>query len=224
MANGTSGIPKGTAGPGITGPTNWSQAPNTPPPESLKEALGEKGRPLSIGNAVMGANPYFDPTFTYAEFNQNCNRCVVAYEARRRGYDVVAQPTYEGDDFGNRVYAPDGTVNARWQGAFQGAKTDMVGGQSANDVITNINGKMKEWGNGSRAVVGVDWKGGGGHVFNVERQSGRSYFVDAQSGEIYDPKQVFAQVNPQSVRLVRTDNLRFSNRAMRAVEQDTRRG
>lgn len=188
--------------------------------------MGEKGRPIGIGEAVVGANPYFDPTGTYAEFNMNCNRCVVAYEARRRGYDVVAQPTYENDTFGQRVVAPDGTINARWQGAFQGAKTEMVGGKNTNEVISNINGKMETWGNGSRAVVGVTWSpqvGGGGHVFNVERQSGRNYFVDAQSGERYNPRQVFSMVVPNSVRLVRTDNLKFSSRAMRAVEQDTRR-
>lgn len=224
MANGTSGIPKASAGGGGGSGGSFSQTPNIQPPSTLKEALGDKGAPLGIGSAVLGANPYFDNTYTYAEFTQNCNRCVVAYEARRRGYNVVAQPTYQGDNFGERVIAPDGTINARWQGAFQGAKTTMVGARTSSQVVQNINTQMADWGNGSRAVVGVTWKGGGGHVFNVERQNGRNYFVDAQAGVRYDPQQVFSMVDPQSVRLVRTDNLKFSNRAMRAVEQDSRRG
>lgn len=104
----------------------------------------------------------------HIEFSENCQRAVVAYEARRRGYKVTAQPTYEGDKLPQIVKS-----NGRWQGAFKGAKTEMVSGKNAKEVQKNIESKMKQYGNGSRAVVGVQWKNGGGHVFNVERKMAR---------------------------------------------------
>lgn len=193
----------------------WSTTPNTQSPDTLREALGSKGKPMSMADAVRGANPYYDGT--YREFSENCQRAVVAYEARRRGYNVTAQPTFEGDQLPKGVA---GTNNARWQGAFKGAKTEMVSGKNAKEVQNNIESKMKEYGNGSRAIVGVQWKnGGGGHVFNIERQGGKTYYVDAQIGAKYKPSEILGAIKPNSVRLVRTDNLKFSDRMKKSVEQ-----
>ncbi len=68
---------------------------------------------MSVKDAYAGANPYYDDTGSHAEYNMNCQRCVVAYELRRRGYDVVALPTYQGDNL------PRGTAggNGHWMGA-----------------------------------------------------------------------------------------------------------
>ncbi len=190
----------------------WSSAPNTQNPSTLREALGNKGKPMSMADAVRGANPYYDGT--YREFSENCQRAVVAYEARRRGYNVTAQPTYEGDKLPQVVAS-----NGRWQGAFKGAKSENVSGRNTQQVQNNIEAKMKEYGNGARAVVGVQWKNGGGHVFNIERQNGKTHYVDSQIGARYKPSEVLGMAKPNSVRLVRTDNLKFSDRAKKSIEQ-----
>lgn len=218
----SSSIP--TAHPGSGGGNSglpWSQAPNVQAPKTLKEALGTKGKPLSMADAVMGANPYYNGS--YREFSENCQRAVVAYEARRRGYNVTAQPTYKGDQLPIVVAVPGGIRNGRWQGAFKGAKSENVGGKNAKDVQNNIESKMKDYGDGSRAVVGVQWKGNGGHVFNVERKGGKTYYLDAQIGAKYKPSEVLSRIKPNRVRLVRTDNLQFSDRAKKSIEVDTRR-
>ena len=189
--------------------------------DTLKEAIGKKGQAMSIQRAVEGANPYFDRTGTYKEFTENCQRCVVAYEARRRGYNVVAQPTYEGDILPQANVAGKG--QARWQGAFQGAKSEKVGAKTADKALANVEAKMKEYGNGSRAVLGVQWKNGGGHVLNVENKNGKTLFVDAQVGGKYTAKDLFKAIKPSEVRLVRTDNLKFSDRAKKSIEQSGRR-
>lgn len=190
----------------------WTGSPNVQGPTSLRAALGTKGKPMSINEAVRGANPYYDGT--YKEFSENCQRAVVAYEARRRGYDVTAQPTYEGDKLPQVVRS-----NGRWQGAFQGAKSENVSGANSKAVKNNVEAKMKEYGEGSRAVVGVQWKNGGGHVFNVERKNGKTHYVDAQIGAKYNPSELFSKVKTNSVRIVRTDNLKFSDRAKKSIEQ-----
>ncbi len=202
-------------GNGSSNHGNWSNAPNTQSPETLKDALGKRGEPMSIAEAVKGANPYYDGS--YKEFSENCQRAVVAYEARRRGYDVTAQPTFAGDKLPQSNVA--GSGNGRWQGAFKGAKSESVGANTADGVHKNIEAKMKEYGDGARAIVKIQWKNGDGHVFNVERKNGKTHYVDAQIGAKYDPKQLFTQVKPQSTRIVRTDNLKFSDRMKKSVEQ-----
>ncbi|MBE5969752.1 MAG: hypothetical protein E7242_05910 [Lachnospiraceae bacterium] len=199
--------PTGSGGGG----GKWSTTPNVQNPQTLKEALGQRGRPMSIYKAAKGANPYYDGS--YKEFSENCQRAVVAYEARRRGYDVTAQPTFQGDKLPKQTHG-----NGHWQGAFKNAKTENVSGKNAKAVQSNIENKMSQYGNGSRAVVAIQWSDGKGHVFNVERQSGKTYYVDAQIGAKYNPATLFAKVKTNSVKLVRTDNLKFSDRMKKSVE------
>lgn len=198
------GSPNGNGG-------NWSGSPNIQQPTSMREALGTKGKSLSIADAVMGANPYYSGS--YREFSENCQRCVVAYEARRRGYNVTAQPTFSGDVIPTVVHG-----NGRWQGAFKNAKRLDVSGKNIESVTSKINAKMKDFGNGSRAVVAVQWKKGGGHVINIENRSGKVYYVDAQVGQKYTSSNFFKNVNLSSVALVRTDNLNFSSRIEKMIE------
>lgn len=180
-------------------------------PATLKEALGEKGEPMSMRQAYKGANPHYSTE--YSEYSFNCQRCV-AYELRRRGYDVTALPTYKGDILPRNVTANNGI----WMGAFQGAKATSVGARTAKGAISNISSQMGKWGDGSRAVVRVGWKGSrSGHVFNVENRSGRMYYVDAQTGDRVNINQYMGMAVTSSVELVRTDNLRISERARKSV-------
>lgn len=188
-------------------------------PGTLKEALGSKGKPLSVKDAYAGANPHFDNTGTYAEYNMNCQRCVVAYELRRRGYDVEALPTYDGDRL------PYGVTSstAHWMGAFKGAKSESVGATRNSQVEKNIAAKMNSYGSGSRAVVRVQWQGGNsGHVFNVENVGGRMRYVDAQTGKPVNIKEYLGSSKPSKTQLVRTDNLRVSDRAKKSVTKARR--
>ena len=68
----------------------------TPPAASatitdiVEQAVGAKRDvPIEVKKAAKGANPNYAPGTAYAT---NCQRCVVVYEFRRRGYDVVAKP------------------------------------------------------------------------------------------------------------------------------------
>lgn len=198
------------------------------PPETLREALGTKGAAKTIDNAMKNANPYFSRSFS--EYSENCQRCVVAYELRRRGYDVIAQATYAGDKWPQSI-SVNGQNYGRWRGAFQHAKTDAVGAAGNNTraetkVLNNIASKMKEYGNGARAIIRIGYRGAHiGHVFNVENRGGHIYYVDAQTGTRYinaDMKNLMKIVDTKSVTVTRTDNLRVSNRAKEFVWQRKR--
>lgn len=199
----------------------WSSSPGDLI-TTLKAALGSRGKPKSVADAVTGANP--NHSYDYNEFSKNCQRCVVAYELRRRGYDVEALPTYEGDTLPRVAYQnkDKGTYEAYWRGAFRHAKTLNVGGTTSDAVIQNITDKMHSFGNGSRAVVQIFYSGGGGHVFNVENQGGRMVWVEAQTGKLKDIKSTMSVVKTSKVNMVRVDNLAISDRAKNFVKNKKR--
>lgn len=183
----------------------------------LKSALGSKKDPFSLSDALSLTNPNY-PSPGYSD---NCTRCVVAYELRRRGYDVTALPTYGGDKWMdvsiNNVAAAD-----RWKGAFRGSRTERVGSGSAAKTIDNIKQHMKMYGSGSRAVVNIRYADTEiNHVFNVENVNGRILFLDAQSGQRYSQasmRNLLRQTSGMTTTLTRTDNLRISNRAREFVK------
>ena len=195
----------------------WSGSLGGKIPESLKEAIGPKGSPNSIAESVVKTNPLWNAS--YREFSENCQRCGVAYELNRRGYDVTALPTYKGDILPKIAhYNPkSGTFEGRWKGAFRNAKTVNVGAKTEDGAIANIEKAMKSYGSGSRAVVQIFYKSGGGHVFNVENQRGRIVYVEAQTGKMKSIERTMSSVDSRYVNLVRTDNLKLSDRARNFV-------
>lgn len=184
---------------------------------TLKDALGTRGNPKSMASAMLDSNPNYNGD--YKEFSQNCQRVVVAYEARRRGYDVEAQPTFKGDNLNKIAYddTKNNVMRGRWMGAFQDAKPLDVSGKTGGDVMSNIDKQMKSFGDGSRGVVQIFYKGGGGHVFNVERKDGKTHYIEAQAGKVKDFAKTLQNVKTGQVALVRTDNLKFSDRAKNFV-------
>lgn len=107
-------------------------------------------------------------------------------------------------------------------GAFHGAKTDVVGASTRKKVEENLVNKMKSYGEGSRAIVRVGWNDKGGHVFNAEYKNGKILYRDAQTGKSVNIQHYLSMARPQSVGLIRTDNLRLSYRVRNFVTQTRR--
>lgn len=137
-------------------------------PGTLSEALGEPGPVMSMAKASKGTNPHFSRD--YDAYSSNCQRCVLAYEARRRGYDVTALPTYSGDLL---PYGGD------YLKALSSPNTVSVGKS-----VRKLESEMKSYGNGSRAIVHVS-AGHNGHVFIAENVNGKIKYVDPQTNERY---------------------------------------
>lgn len=185
-------------------------------PKTLSEALGKKGKPFRIADAVRGANPHFSNE--YSEYSMNCQRCVVAYELRRRGYNVEAAPTYKGDRLPYEAHSnKDGTSNGYWMGAFKGARSEYVGAARNSTVRKNIESKMQSYGTGARATIMLHWQKGRAHVFNVENVNGKMHYVDAQTGKPVKIGSYLAASRPLKTQIVRTDNLKISERAKYSV-------
>lgn len=171
---------------------------------NFSEADGEKGNP--------------DYHLTDGEekgFHHNCQTCTLAYELRRRGFDVEAMPNplqkgrkrlREMDKFYDK--------EANWTERFlnlDGTKTDYAWSTGAHLTDTPeskrafIYGKTAEAG---RYEVYCGWKGGSAHVFIVERTAdGDLIWYDPQSGKKGKPIAGYASsMNPKNIGVLRIDN------------------
>lgn len=104
-----------------------------------------------------------------------------------------------------------------WTGAFKHSRTLDVGADRNSTVVQNIESAMKGYGNGARAVVGVNWQQGGGHVFNIENSNGNIVAVDAQTGRRSSLSNALNGSKPMQTQITRTDNLRIAEKAKESV-------
>ena len=207
-----SGIPDGgtpSGGGGGNGPMDAQPGL----PATKAEALGKKGRPMSTDKAVLGANPFFDPSQSSREYNENCQRAVIATEARFRGYDVIASPTFDNDTM---PHGDNYTKN------FKDAPTPInIGKRTKHGTIISVERYMKEQGDGARAILAVDWnKGNSGHVINVVQRNGKTYYYDGQTGRKFTARKFFTNVISKNTTILRTDNLEFSDTVRESVRQN----
>lgn len=187
--------PLGDTSNGGSGSDPITVQPFNPAPQTMQDALGKRGSSIPVMDALAGANPFYSGG-TQGDFSANCQRAVAAYEMRRRGYDVMALPTYAGDRMPSA---------GNWEKVFNNAKRLNVGASSPQKAQANLESQMKSYGNGARGIVGIP-----GHVFNVENVGGKIRYIDAQTNTVYNSKGVFSRLGKrgsQSVTLIRTDKL-----------------
>jgi len=165
-------------------------------PSSLKEALGNVGKPMSSMKASKGTNPHYNASFE--AYSSNCQRCVLTYEARRRGYDVTALPTYKGDML---PYSGD------YLKALSNPKVVNTGKS-----VRKIESELRKYGSGSRAIISVR-KGYNGHVFIAENNNGKIKYIDPQTNSNYSKLSLSSST---SSSIVRIDNQKFTEYAKNA--------
>ncbi|MEO3976746.1 toxin glutamine deamidase domain-containing protein [Streptomyces sp. CAU 1734] len=118
-----------------------------------------------VDKALDAANPHYRKGV--AAYSMNCSHVAQAYELRRRGMDVQAGPAS-----GGRGRSMD-ELGKAWGSSFTVCDSD-----TADTGRSEIERAFSE--PGSRGMVGVMWKSGGGHAFTVENVDGRIRFVDGQ--------------------------------------------
>lgn len=196
--------------PGGGGGKLWGQpnTPQVPPAPTIAGQIGTQGKPLSPDKAMERANPDRQAidAMSYSDYTENCQRCVIAYELNRRGYNVEAESTFQRDPM---------PMGDNLLSTFKGARRQNVGATTTAKVNKNIDGKLE---NGNRAIVFVS-SGRGGHVFNVEKKNGKLHYYDAQTNTKYDPARVFNHVNRREVGIARVDNLSLTDNVRQMVRK-----
>ena len=172
-----------------------------------------KGSPMDAKTAAQGTNPNYNMHIT--EWTHNCQRCVSAFEARMRGYDVEALPRIlKGDDL------PYMNTTTGWLSVYENPVVTSMHKTTGKACLSAIENQMSDWGDGARAIVRVRWKGGGGHVFNAVQQEGKTVFIDAQTNDM-DCSYYFKPglIKPGMTELIRIDNLNFTDRIALCAKQ-----
>lgn len=128
-----------------------------------------QGKPMSIESALSGTNPNFAKGGGYDE---NCQKCVQAYEYRRRGFQVEALAFGDGSKdivWGNECFVDRYGKTPKYK--FKQTKQDVL------NMLDNAPAN-------SRHIIYLKWsEEGGAHVFIAEKENGILKFVDPQSGE-----------------------------------------
>ena len=139
----------------------------------VRQATGAlRQRPLSIEDALMGANPHYGESAAYMD---NCQRAVQAYEFRRRGYQVEALGYVKNSKvrYGSECFI-EGKVTKR-------SARDAFTWNCDRDMITST---LNNANDGSRYAIYFKWPNSDdAHVFIAEKENGIVRYLDPQSGE-----------------------------------------
>lgn len=152
---------------------------------------------------LAATNPRYKPLDP--KWSVNCQRCVSAYEARRRGYDVTAKPGGIADDRLPSMFDPGG-----WPHVYRDFGLVDCAADSRNGVRARVDSLMGEWGDGSRAIVYVEWENQNfGHVFIAERVNGTTRYVDPQTNST-DVSGYFDLISKDWAYCMRIDDREFT--------------
>lgn len=174
--------------------------------ERSKKVL-HKEPPKEIRECLKDLNPYY--ATRVLAYTENCQRCVVAYEVRRRGYFTLAKP-YLG---GRADLLPYMDAQQGGPAVFQGQTAANCGALTQKQAQENVEHQMHLFGNHSRAIVKVNWLHRiKGHLFMAENIDDAIYFVDPQTGDD-DVSRYFQHIDPNRVVIMRTDCARLTRLA-----------
>ncbi len=151
-----------------------------------------------IDDNVRDTNPAFKKG---PEYQQNCQRCVAAYEMRRRGYDVIAKPAVV--DEKGELSAKD-PLYRLWPNIFKNARFSHCRGSDGGKA--EILRRMSFWGDGAVAEVCIQRDASHAHVFIAQNVGGKIRFIDPQTGSI-DCSESFTKAQNGATIIARIDNL-----------------
>ena len=164
---------------------------------------------MDVDGIMKDIVPQINPDYGGIGTKMNCRRCTMAYELRRRGYDVMATRTTTGHGqtllgmetvLDPKAPAPIASGNIatglklkkRVEANPEYLMEMMESGKLwGNNPISDANTEagifesLRLQPNGSRGELGVKWAFGGGHSMAYEIVNGKVVIFDTQSGKAY---------------------------------------
>lgn len=177
---------------------------------SKKKPEDENANTTSARDADQEAiNPHYDPTNKTYAYN-NCAYCTLAYDFRRRGYDVEAEGVDE-------TVCNDPQEIESW---YEGGKLDGPYQCTASDA-DNYAKYLQQYGDGAYGQFCVYWSTGGGHSMVWSNEGGRTIIRDCQSNKAYYLEDWIKGYDGYvtGCYMMRTDNLKMTDRASQGVHK-----
>lgn len=175
-----------------------------------------KGEPMNFDDADgMKANPGYESDFARV---MNCQTCVVANEARRRGYEVQAQPYSKQNE---AMFALAERPTRAYINPETGKEPEMIRVEES-PTKARFNKLCEETvKDGERYHLRIETKAGGGHVVCMDRdENGVLRVYDPQDGSIYKASEYLKRAKyssrsygitvPEDNYIFRVDNAEFN--------------
>ena len=154
------------------------------------DSLPKLSEPETMEQALKATNP--------TGRNDNCQRCVPAYEMRRRGYNVTASSPPEN-------YLDDEIGLYDYRNVFKNAEWIKCNGSG----LEEISDYLKEAGHGARVEISITLPNVS-HLFMAENINGRVMFYDPQSNKT-NVEFYFESVIVGQTEFTRIDNLEVTS-------------
>ena len=142
-------------------------------------------------------------------YKNNCISCALAYDMRRRGYDVEAMPI-------DTTSATNGSLPVQL-GFYKGEKLEVF--EVPKDLYAatkQFSNQILKYGDGSRGILRIRWKNGDGHAV-VWEVDGNSVIVrDPQNNTIVDLSDCMCRA--KTFYYFRTDNLEPTEKVTQFVK------
>ena len=161
---------------------------------------------------MAACNPKYSKGGVY---KNNCISCALAYDLRRRGYDVEAARV-------DTTKAANGSLPVQL-GFYKGEKLEVFDVPDDPNVATKrFAKKLLNHGNGSRGMLRIRWKNGDGHAVVWEVDDDSVIIRDPQNNTIADLSDYMNRA--KTLYYFRTDNLELTKKACGLVQNRLRKG
>lgn len=184
--------------------------------QTLLKRYGLKQEPDESINDQHVINDHYESGSAY--YSNNCYSCAIAYDMRRRGFDVEAIPDADGLNLYSVVECYNSGPSLTRQNT-----TPIPTGYAKRAMYSD----MKSMGDGAHGIFMVTWKQGGGHAMSWEVKKGKVIIRDCQTNRVYDEQMVnrilkYSNVDyaPGGVYWLRTDNLELDESVLQYVKKN----
>lgn len=162
---------------------------------------------MTINQLQSNVVAHINPDYGAPGTKMNCRRATMAYEMRRRGYDVQATKSSfasgQGQKGLKKAIGKNQKFDSPWGETQVGTPRDFVklpAIKKAEEVFASL-AKYPE---GARGEIGAAWLMGGGHSMAFEIVKGKPVIFDTQNGKVYPSAKAFSEFTPTTYSVSHT--------------------
>ena len=165
-------------------------------------------------------NPNYKRLFKKNNYDENCAACTIAYDLRRRGYDVEVKSddsTLEDGYYGltaDEILKVYSLSRSDLKTTCNGVTRDT---QQMQKNLTKLEDELLTYGDGARGNFMVYWSQGGGHSVSWEVENGEVVIRDAQTNKKHKLDDYANSV--AYFEYIRTDNAEVSDEVLKYVKK-----
>lgn len=189
--------------------------------------LDLKSEATTLDEDMAAINPKFSSDKDNL-YNQNCAICTLAYDLRRRGYDIMAS-SEEATMADGKTGLSMTEISACYEGAeivtmndigdrnesITAEISDGVSNENCRDVAKYMDEELLSHGEGARGHLIFVWSKGGAHDIAWEVENGKVVYRDCQTNLKINLETNAAR--SKDMYYIRTDNLKLTDEAMKYV-------